>query len=77
MASPCPCRGCKAAYEAGLADQKWAEHAYEQGYDSGWKHGYDEGRVLGYAEGKESMRKYLLADDENTYTQGHRDGGDK
>lgn len=53
MPSPCPCRGCKAAYEAGLTDQQWAVHAYEQGREHGYKHGHDEGRILGYKEGKE------------------------
>lgn len=43
MPSPCPCRGCVAAYEAGLRDNEWAKHAYEQGYEHGHKHGYDKG----------------------------------
>lgn len=51
MPSPCPCRGCTKAYEAGLTDQKWAEHAYEQGREHGYAHGYDEGRTVGYREG--------------------------
>ena len=51
MPSPCPCRGCKAAYEAGLTDQQWAVHAYEQGREHGYKHGYDEGYKDGYEFG--------------------------
>lgn len=54
MPSPCPCRGCTKAYEAGLTDQQWAVHAYEQGREHGYKHGYDEGRILGYREGREA-----------------------
>lgn len=51
MPSPCPCRGCKAAYEAGLNDQQWAAHAYEQGREHGYQHGYDDGKTAGYREG--------------------------
>lgn len=81
MPSPCPCRGCKAAYEAGLLDQQWAVMAYEQGYDSGWKHGHDDGRILGYREGRRAGKDAVHDCGQHSaacctagYNRGYRDG---
>ena len=37
MASPCPCRGCKAAYEQGREDEREAQYEFQS---ENWELGY-------------------------------------
>jgi len=48
-----------AAYERGLTDQKWAEMAYDQGWEHGEYHGYNEGMRQGQQDERDYLWKLL------------------